>query len=279
MEWGLLADTAQLNAKRVIVDSIQDNSVFAEWNSRTAAKGGRQLSYGDQLMEVNGKVDAQEIIQVCMTASLLLIRVRPLLTTEALEAWLDAAKNFELNADFDISDKLQDGKPLSLMSLMNIMKLESAEKNTIQAIGDKIILNRLLDNMKVPQMPLLFDARIKATVPKVQEFIANMLKAEEAGDTEAFSVVVKPTHLSNGAGALIFSSKEHWEQKQYNAEKLLQHMEKYLAEKPDGSESEALKSLIPGFIVQPCYKSCLEFKAPLEMRVVTLWGKARLGIW
>jgi hypothetical protein len=56
-------------------------------------------------------------------------------------------------------------------------------------------------------------------------------------------------------------------------------MKKYLEERAADSESEALKSLIPGFIVQPRYKSCVEFKAPLEMRVVTLWGKARLGIW
>merc|ERR1719181_1063899 len=74
-------------------------------------------------------------------------------------------------------------------------------------------------------------------------------------------------------------SRETWRSRGLNARKLLEHMEKYLAEKAADSESEALKSLIPGFIVQPRYKSRVEFKAPLEMRVVTLWGKARLGIW
>ncbi|CAK0800958.1 unnamed protein product, partial [Prorocentrum cordatum] len=41
----------------------------------------------------------------------------------------------------------------------------------------------------------------------------------------------------------------------------------------------ALRSLVPGFIAQPRYRSCLDFGHPLEMRVVTLWGKARVGVW
>merc|ERR1712023_246753 len=110
------------------------------------------------------------------------------------------------------------------------MKSESVRKSTIQAIGDKIILSRLLDNMKVPQMPLLFSTRCKATLPKVQELVDEMFKAEESGDTDAFDIVVKPTHLSNAAGALIFS-KEKWIEKKYSAGKLLEHMEKYLAER------------------------------------------------
>jgi hypothetical protein len=74
-------------------------------------------------------------------------------------------------------------------------------------------------------------------------------------------------------------TKQTWLDKGFNNEKLTEHMEKYLAERAADTESEALKSLIPGFIVQPRYKSCVEFEGPLEMRVVTLWGKARIGIW
>merc|ERR1719410_1593356 len=74
-------------------------------------------------------------------------------------------------------------------------------------------------------------------------------------------------------------SREKWMEVGGNAQELGKHMEKYLATRPHESESEALKSLIPGFIVQPKYRSSIGFKAPLEMKIVTLWGKARLGIW
>jgi len=36
--------------------------------------------------------------------------------------------------------------------------------------------------------------------------------------------------------------------------------------------------LKPGFIVQPKYQSSVGFKTPLELRVVVLWGKARLAL-
>merc|ERR1719386_486069 len=56
-------------------------------------------------------------------------------------------------------------------------------------------------------------------------------------------------------------------------------MERYMEERPAENESEALKSLTPGFIVQPRYRSSVGFSSPLELRVITLWGKARLGVW
>lgn len=113
---------------------------------------------------------------------------------------------------------------------------------------------------------------------QVDEVKAFVQKIEDSMDDDAFDIVVKPTHLSNGSGALIFSKKK-WAKKEYSAEKLVKHMEKYLVEKPLDCESEALKSLIPGFIVQPRYRSCVDMGTPLELRVITLWGKARLGIW
>lgn len=56
-------------------------------------------------------------------------------------------------------------------------------------------------------------------------------------------------------------------------------MEEFLGKKAADCESEALKSLVPGFIIQPRYRSLVGFGFPLEMRMVTLWGKARLGVW
>merc|ERR1719240_2280380 len=73
--------------------------------------------------------------------------------------------------------------------------------------------------------------------------------------------------------------KDRWDREAYSAPKLVEHMRQFLAMQADSSESEALKSLVPGFIVQPRYQSAVEFGLPLEMRVVTLWGKARIGIW
>lgn len=52
-----------------------------------------------------------------------------------------------------------------------------------------------------------------------------------------------------------------------------------MAERAHETESAALQSLIPGFVVQPKYKSCFDWGFPMEIRVVTLWGKTRLGIW
>jgi len=37
--------------------------------------------------------------------------------------------------------------------------------------------------------------------------------------------------------------------------------------------------VIPGYIVQEKYKSCVPFGLPLELRVTALWGKARVGVW
>merc|ERR1711985_190354 len=36
---------------------------------------------------------------------------------------------------------------------------------------------------------------------------------------------------------------------------------------------------MPGMIVQPRYVSSVGFRAPLELRVSTLWGRARVGNW
>lgn len=198
---------------------------------------------------------------------------------EELAPWLRAAEDFEMNTDFDVSDSLPDLESgdahLTLEELMAVMKSESAGKRTIQALGDKILLGKLLGNLGIPQMPCLFETYSEVQEEKVAELVKNM---EESPKTDAFDIVVKPTHLSNGTGALILSAST-WEKEGYGTEKLKTHMESFLKQCAADSESEALRSLVPGFIVQPRYRSCLDFGFPLELRVVTLWGKARLGIW
>lgn len=191
--------------------------------------------------------------------------------------WLEAARNFSINADFDIMESLASRGVLSIGELFSLMKQESGGKRTIQALGDKIILSQMLDNLRVPQMPMLFTAQREVDRAKVYALVESL---EQAHDDEAFDVVVKPTHMSNGTGAVIFD-RDRWlnEDGGWSKQRLYEHMKKYLAQQADDGESEALKSLIPGIIVQPRYRSVLDFRTPLEIRVVTLWGKTRLGIW
>lgn len=275
ISWGIeINSLEEEKLGRIVVLRVQEESVMSAWNKNHPE---RQLLAGDQILEVNGKVGATEILQECKTAMVLHINVRPLLAEEDLGPWLAAARDFELNSDFDISGKLEN-QSLSLGKLLEVMKSESAGKSTIQAIGDKIILSQLLENMRVPQMPLLFSTRHKAHLPQLQQLETSIVEADQRGEEGAYDIVVKPTHLSNSSGALIFS-KEWWKRDCCNAQKLVEHMEKHMAERASDKESEALKSVIPGFVVQARYKSCVEFVAPLEIRVVTLWGKARLGIW
>eukprot|EP00929_Paragymnodinium_shiwhaense_P118630 TRINITY_DN90543_c0_g1_i1.p1 TRINITY_DN90543_c0_g1~~TRINITY_DN90543_c0_g1_i1.p1 ORF type:complete len:644 (-),score=130.40 TRINITY_DN90543_c0_g1_i1:58-1989(-) len=193
-----------------------------------------------------------------------------------LAPWLDAAREFEMNTDFDIAQAMLT-RGVDFHSLMNIMKAESAGKRTIQALGDKILLSQMLSNLEVPQMDMLFVTQRDVDRQAVYSLVEHL---ESSGRSESFDMVVKPTHLSNGAGTVIFD-RDRWlnEEGGWNKEKLFQHMKKYLAQRADASESAALRSLIPGIVVQPRYRSVVDFKTPLEMRVVTVWGKARLGIW
>lgn len=200
-------------------------------------------------------------------------------TADAMQPWLEAARDFEMNTDFDMDGAVRAyGRPLQLLELLNLMKAESKGKRTIQVLGDKIALSRVLDNLQLPQMPLLFVAQGEVARVEVDTFVEDLQSRENGGEDAAFDVVIKPTHLSNAAGTIIFS-KGSWERCAFSAEKLHKHMVKFLADKPSEFESEALKSLKPGFIVQPRYRSVTAFTHPLELRVITLWGRARLGIW
>lgn len=180
-----------------------------------------------------------------------------------------------MNTDFDLGSALSADKKLGIKELLNVMKAQSGGKGTIQALGDKIVLSKLLNNLSIPQMPLLYSAHGKIINADVDKLVSDM---EASGDSDAYEIVVKPTHLSSGQGALVLS-KSRWDKDGYTAAKLVKHMEHYLGQKAADCESEALKSLVPGFIVQPRYRSTVAFGFPLEMRIVTLWGKARMGIW
>ena len=91
---------------------------------------------------------------------------------------------------------------IPLYDLMQVMKTASSGKRTIQALGDKIVLSRLLENLQVPQMPLLFSVQNEVRIEDVDEFVQKLKQSE---DDDAFEFVLKPTHLSNSTGCLIFS--------------------------------------------------------------------------
>lgn len=197
--------------------------------------------------------------------------VEPLEASD-LEPWLKAARQFRMNSDFEVPSAEMLDK-LDFPGLMAAMKKESAGKLTIQALSDKIILSRMLDNMSMPQMPMLLAIRDAELISEeVRRFVKDCIHE----DTQ--DLIVKPTHLSNAEGVTTIAGKKA-DEKPQTVEFLESHLQTYMNKKAQEFESEALQSLKPGFVVQPKYKSSVGFHIPLELRIVTLWGKARMGIW
>jgi len=192
--------------------------------------------------------------------------------TNDLAEWISSARDFELNEDFLLDDSVR-GISLDLPHLMAAMKQQSAGKRTIQALADKLILHRLLENLGVPQLPALLAVSGRVSRTAVSNFVEKHLAAKGAPD-----VVVKPTHLSNGAGVLVLSRVEA-SQRRETVNFLVEHMRHFMGQHAGQHESLALQSLRPGFLIQPRYQSVVEFKMPMELRVVALWGRVRLGLW
>jgi len=198
----------------------------------------------------------------------------PQLNQVDLRPWLEAARNFKMNMDFDVQlDACSSQNELD--PLMETMKAQSAGKWTIQALADKVMLSRMLDNLGVPQMPaLLIVDRPNVDREEIENFVLRHLCGPSSYD-----VVVKPTHMSNATGVLNVSRPTQSEGPQMTINYLAWHLKHFMQEKACSHESAALQSARPGFIVQPKYESVIDFKAPLEVRVVVLWGKARLAVW
>jgi len=185
--------------------------------------------------------------------------------------WIQAAATFEMNSDFDISHQVA-GRPLDLPSIMGIMKQASAGKRTIQALSDKIMLHRMLDNLDVPQLPMLLAIDSRTSRHEIEAQVRSLV------DSQSCDVVLKPTHLSSGQGVLILTKCQP-DQRENTIQTLLQHVETFMAQRAAPHESLALQMLSPGILAQPKYQSVVGFKTPLELRIVVLWGKVRLGLW
>jgi hypothetical protein len=202
-------------------------------------------------------------VSVDITQSLSGIDVKP---------WIAAAAEFCMNTDFDVSS-ITSTRRMDLKEIMQIMKEMSMGKKTIQALADKLMLHRILENMGVPQMPALLSIDGVVSQAAIQRFVHEHFNSPSAGD-----VVVKPTHLSNGTGVLIVSQPKP-EEVDSTIQFLTSHIQQFMAQKAGAHESVALRSLKPGFIVQPKFQSAVCFKMPLELRCITLWGRARLAVW
>lgn len=192
---------------------------------------------------------------------------------EELRPWLEAAANFKMNADFEVSAP----EGCDFATLMQLMKKESAGKWTIQAMADKLLLNGILENLGLPHMPMIFANRSPHKLRERLEILVDKLIIA-TGKKQPYDIIVKPTHLSSAQGVLSFD-KVHAPHREETLRHLEEHMRKYLETHAHKQESMALQSLKPGFIGQPKYKSVVAFKAPLELKVCALWGKARTGVW
>lgn len=210
------------------------------------------------------------------------------LDAEELVPWLEAARAFAMNTDFEVpeaswcdaSKRCED-----FGTFMNRMKTASDGKLTIQVLSDKLLLSQLLDNLDVPQMPLLFTVQDCADLNlKVADFVTERSQCDEA-----LELFVKPSHLSSSLGILTLpyaiSGKSgvfrptSQDEKEMAVATLTSHIQKFMSMQAHVTESLALQSLRPGFLVQPSFRSVVGFDLPLELRLVTLWGRTRLAAW
>lgn len=196
--------------------------------------------------------------------------------SEDISAWIEAARDFKLNADFDIRGQLVQDRAMVLPEVMTVMKTESKGKFTIQALADKVMLHGMLENLGVPQLPALLSLHGRRDAQEVQTEVNRFVETSlQEGMPDC---VLKPTHLSNGEGVLSLGSGNE-DQRKVTIPHLVAHIQQHMGRQASVHESLALQGLRSGFLAQPKYQSVVGFKSPLELRVVTLFGKARLGVW
>jgi len=195
------------------------------------------------------------------------------LDEEAMRPWIEAAQEFRMNTDFNVVG-IDDVPRCDLSALMYAMKVSSEGKMTIQALGDKIILSRMFDNLNIPQMPLLLVVQDAAQVrPAVEKFVDEHLLG-----SSGLNYILKPTHLSNGEG-VAFQQRITAKDRDWTVDHIGKHLHTFLEKRASEHESLALQSLQPGFIAQVKYQSAVAFHMPLELRVISLWGRVRVGVW
>eukprot|EP00747_Dinoflagellata_sp_TGD_P099940 gnl/TRDRNA2_/TRDRNA2_167896_c1_seq24.p1 gnl/TRDRNA2_/TRDRNA2_167896_c1~~gnl/TRDRNA2_/TRDRNA2_167896_c1_seq24.p1 ORF type:complete len:546 (-),score=76.67 gnl/TRDRNA2_/TRDRNA2_167896_c1_seq24:113-1750(-) len=196
-----------------------------------------------------------------------------------VKIWVKEARDFKLNADFDFSHALPGNRKLSLQEVFDVMKKESAGKRTIQALGDKLLLHRLLDNLGVPQLPHLVEIDGKMSTEQIKRAITQCVD-KYLLNPDSSALFLKPSHLCEGAGACtLHPFKPQKEKRDGTIEYLVNHVQKFMGKKAGDKESEAMQSLKAGIIIQPRYHSVVRFKMPVELRVIAIWGRVREATW
>jgi hypothetical protein len=190
-----------------------------------------------------------------------------------VEPWLKAAQRFKMNSDFELPG-IASAPSQDLKTLMDIMKMESDGKQTIQTLADKIMLSRICDNLQIPHLPNL----LAVWDDVYRDEVAELIDRGMVNNPDAEDIVVKPTHLSSGAGVCSITALQPDERDEV-VDWLTQHMKDFMRTQAASHESLALQSLRPGFVAQPRYEASVRFKLPLELRVIALWGQVRMGIW
>ena len=95
---------------------------------------------------------------------------------------------------------------------------------------------------------------------------------------DAYDVILKPTHLSNGEGVMSVSAVTQ-EQRDGTVDVIESHIQQFLNKQASELALQALQSVVPGYMAQAKYKSTVCFPMPLELRVPALWGRVRVGVW
>jgi hypothetical protein len=160
---------------------------------------------------------------------------------------------------------------MDLPAIMQLMKDDSG-KLTIQALADKLMLHRIIKNLGIPQMPVLMGQEWSISPGVVESLVKDHLSFPGK------EIIVKPSHLSSGSGVISVSTPT-FENRQSTVDFVKTHIAQFLSQKAHATESNALQTLRPGFLVQPKYKSVIGFRLPLELRVQVLWGRARMALW
>lgn len=196
-----------------------------------------------------------------------------------LVAWLDAARAFTMNSEFDLARLVGTHIP-NLTKLIASMTGESDNNITVQALADKLTLSQLLGNLDLPMMPTL----LSITDPRTMKEEIDLFVDQSIASDDKSDMVLKPIHLSSGQGVLVLKNSVREDSRDITIQSLERHIKQYWSHPRALEENGTLvqptfRTLRPGFLLQPKYESLVAFPTALELRAIALWGKVRLGVW
>merc|ERR1719440_2248270 len=137
-----------------------------------------------------------------------------------------------MNSDFDTASAFN-ATQANLYDLSCTLRTASAGKWTCQALADKLVLHRVLRNLRIPQMPVHFiNEGAAVSRADVESFVLKHLCSPSSTP-----VAMKPTHLSNGTGVIFVGRVAHEDGPQPTINYLVHHLQKYLSQKSHYGDS------------------------------------------